>query len=163
MVLTFEMAGSARQAADGHQTRSPSKESAKHITGYMLAWGPIEKVALLQATSPTHISAGRASGRNTGQYLPGLAPSTEVRKRASESRQQHLAKLQCLVGGQAAASLGAPSRSSGKQPALLLGTCRASASASASCSSHRMPSEYEPVLLGEGLPKAIACASARPA
>jgi len=47
--------------------------------------------------------------RSTGQYLPGLAPATELRKRTSEMRQQHMAKLQRLAGDRAAASSGASS------------------------------------------------------
>ncbi len=98
---------------------SPSKDSAEHIAGYILALGLIENNVLQQATSPARTYAGQTSGKSTGQYLPGLAPSTEVRKRASESRQQHLAKLQRLVSGQAAPSLGMQTCSPGKQPALL--------------------------------------------
>ena len=98
---------------------SPSKDFAEHITGYILALGLIENNVLQQATSPARTYAGQTSGKSTGQYLPGLAPSTEVRKRASESRPQHLAKLQRLVSGQAAPSLGMQTCSPGKQPALL--------------------------------------------
>ena len=64
---------------------------------------------MLQATSPARRDAGqplvRVAGQS-GQYLPGLAPATELRKRASELRQQHLAKLQRLAGGQVASSMG---------------------------------------------------------
>ncbi len=49
----------------------------------------------------------RSPKRSTGQYLPGLAPATEVRKRAAELRQQHLAKLKRLAGAQRNASSGA--------------------------------------------------------
>lgn len=64
---------------------------------------------VLQATSPARPDAGQPSGRvaaQSGQYLPGLAPATELRKRTSELRQQHLAKLQRLAGGQVASSMG---------------------------------------------------------
>ena len=74
---------------------------------------------VLQATSPARPDAGQPSGRvaaQSGQYLPGLAPATELRKRTSELRQQHLAKLQRLAGGQVASFIG---NSPGKQLSLL--------------------------------------------
>lgn len=72
---------------------------------------------LAQATSPARRDTSQASGRSSssGQYLPGLAPSTELRKRVSELRQQQLAKLQRLAGGRAAASSGARDPAVGEQ------------------------------------------------
>ena len=63
-------------------------------------------MAFVQATSPARTGMQSSS---TGQYLPGLAPATELRKRTSEMRQQHMAKLQRLAGDRAAASSGASS------------------------------------------------------
>ena len=48
----------------------------------------------------TPLARSRSPKRSTGQYLPGLAPATEVRKRANDLRAQHLAKLKRLAVGQ---------------------------------------------------------------
>ena len=61
---------------------------------------------VLLSAQATPLGRPRSPKRSTGQYLPGLAPATEVRKRAAELRQQHLAKLKRLADGQRAASSG---------------------------------------------------------
>jgi hypothetical protein len=64
---------------------------------------------VLQATSPARTEAGFVLGSiagQSGQYLPGLAPATELSRHTFELRQQHLTKLQRLAGTQLVRSTG---------------------------------------------------------